>query len=81
MCAGSGCGFGGVAVPSEQPEVRIGGLHRIAYDRRPPASRMVQKATGDFPSPQLPHHQRVRVGDVERLEVVDEYQRSKKEDE
>ena len=32
----------------EIPVVTIGGLHRIAFDRRPPASRQSQKAEGVY---------------------------------
>ena len=66
----------GGAVP-EEPDVEIGGLHRIAFDRRPPASRQSQKATGDY-AKQQPHHQRVRIHDIERLGLSDERE---KEDE
>lgn len=56
-------------MPDEMPDdqtIEIGSLTRIAYDRRPPASRRVAKAEGNYGEPQ-PHHQRVRMHDVERL--------------
>ena len=32
----------------EIPTINIGGLHRIAYDRRPPASRQSRKCEGVY---------------------------------
>jgi len=56
-------------MPEQMPEdetIEIGSLTRIAFDRRPPSSRRVQKAEGHYGEPQ-PHHQRVRIDHAERL--------------
>lgn len=51
------------------PELEIGGLHRIAIDHREPTSRTKARVEGWLPDAKQPTHQRVRIHEAERLGI------------